>query len=116
MILTQLSKRKLLYGGRRTLTVGHIPREISRFAFFFLRHRGTIKGHVVDLQQKRSPIPQGGLEIRLKLKFEHTNVAVVEVMKEKLARYNYEFDENNINHQADIVSYSSAEENEPENE
>ena len=60
--------------------------------------------------------PQGGLEIWLKLKFEHTNVAVVEVMKEKLARYNYEFDENNINHQADIVSYSSAEENEPENE
>jgi len=37
-------------------------------------------------------------------------------MKEKLARYNYEFDENNINQQADIVSYSSAEENEPENE
>ena len=30
-------------------------------------------------------------------------MAVVEVMKEKLARYNYEFDENNINQQAESI-------------
>ena len=53
----------------RFITVGHVPREISRYIYYFIRHGGMIDGHVADLAKRRSPIPAGGTEINLKLFF-----------------------------------------------
>ena len=51
-------------------TVGHIPREISRHVYFFLKEEnGSIDGTVKSIQYKPSPIPAGGLEIPLTLTF-----------------------------------------------
>ena len=43
-------------------TVGHLPREISRLAWYFMRHGGRITCSVTG-GRWRSPIVQGGLEI-----------------------------------------------------
>ena len=36
---------------------------------FFIQHGGNIKGQVLDPKRRRSPIPSGGLEIKLQLTF-----------------------------------------------
>ena len=47
--------------------VGHIPREISRFCHFFVLRGGELRGKVRDTNFRRSPLPQGGLEIPITL-------------------------------------------------
>ena len=52
------------------VTVGHIPRELSRYVFFFISEEGgSISGKVEYLKYQQSPIPQGGFEIPIKMKF-----------------------------------------------
>ena len=52
------------------ITVGHIPREISRHVHFFIKTEGgKVIGHVKSLTYRPSPIPSGGLEIPLQLTF-----------------------------------------------
>ena len=47
--------------------VGHIPREIPRLCYFFVKHGGLLRGNVSDIKYRRSPLPQGGLEIPITL-------------------------------------------------
>ena len=49
--------------------VGHIPREISRFLWYFLNYGGKVDAKVHSERHRRSPIPSGGLEIILVAKF-----------------------------------------------
>ena len=52
------------------ITIGHIPREISRHLHFFIKTEdGKVICHVKSLTYSPSPIPQGGLEIPLQLTF-----------------------------------------------
>ena len=53
----------------RTITVGHIPRELSRFFWFFIKRGGSINGFVKSVAHRKSPIAEGGLEVPLKLAF-----------------------------------------------
>ena len=48
--------------------VGHLHREISRFWKFFCDYGGELSAVVRDPKYRRSPIPQGGLEIPITLK------------------------------------------------
>ena len=48
--------------------VGHLPRKISRFSKFFCDYGGEHSTLVRDPKYRRSPIPQGGLEIPITLK------------------------------------------------
>ena len=51
-------------------TVGHIPREISRHVYFFIKSEGgSVNGTVISTKYRTSPIPAGGLEIPLLLTF-----------------------------------------------
>ena len=53
------------------MTVGHIPREISRHCYFFSKGEGgEINGNVFSTSYRPSPIPSGGLEIPLVLRFQ----------------------------------------------
>ena len=47
-----------------------VPLEVSRLCHYFLANGGTISGIVNDTRPRRSPIPSGGLEIKLKPKFQ----------------------------------------------
>ena len=43
----------------------------------FIELGGMVERIVVDLTAQRSPIPSGGLEIKLKLYFRHTEVSLL---------------------------------------
>ena len=74
------------------LTVGHIPREISRHCYFFLKEGGNITGHLICTNYKVSPIPAGGLEVPLLLTFSVKSERIFELMKSfvnDLCEYDY---------------------------
>ena len=48
-------------------TVGHVPKELSRAAWFFLGRGGKIFGNVVEEKYRPSSIPKGGLEMMLEV-------------------------------------------------
>ena len=68
------------------VNVGHIPREISRFVYFFLHEQGAISGTVVDNEPRISPIPEGGLEIKLLLNSTHPVERILNKMKELVVK------------------------------
>ena len=73
--------------------MGHIPREISRHVYYFLTAEGgTVSGHVVSTEHRYSPIPAGGLEIPLLLKFACADQEILLKMKAFVnAQYDYNF-------------------------
>ena len=74
-------------------TVGHIPREISRYVYFFIKkEEGKVYGTLKSLKYKASPIPSGGLEVPLMLTFECNDKWVSDKMNEFVKKdYSYEF-------------------------
>ena len=77
-------------------TVGHIPREISRYVYFFIKEKnGNVSGTPKSLKYKPSPIPSGGLEVPLLLKFSAKDKWVVDTMEEFVLNfYSYEYSGN----------------------
>lgn len=63
------------------VTVGHIPRELSRFIYFFLHEGGSVNGTVADTHARVSPIPEGGLEIPILMHFAHPVQTILNKMK-----------------------------------
>ena len=49
--------------------VGHVPRELSRFIFYFIQEEGSVTGTVASTTPKISPIPEGGLEVAILMHF-----------------------------------------------
>ena len=47
---------------------GHIPREISRFVWYFIKYGGKVCSQVHSERPRLSPIPSDGLEILLMAK------------------------------------------------
>ena len=47
--------------------VGHLPREVSRFTSFIINHGAAVSVQVVDVNYRRSPLVQGGLEITIEV-------------------------------------------------
>ena len=80
-------------------TVGHLPREISRHVFFFLKEEnGRIEGTVHSKKYRPSPIPAGGLEIPLMLTFKSTRFVTHQKMKDFMTSlYSYEYEPQEIN-------------------
>ena len=70
-------------------TVGHIPREISRFCCYFINYGGTLEARLRDVRYRRSPIPSGGLEIPITLivKRETADGDICRKMKELVETY-----------------------------
>ena len=77
-------------------TVGHILREISRYVYFFIKEQnGNVSGTLKSLKYKPSPIPFGGLEVPLLLKFPAKDKWVVDTMEEFVLNfYSYEYSGN----------------------
>ena len=59
----------------------HIPREISRHCYFFLKEDGNITGLLIYTNYKVSLIPAGGLEVPLLLTFSVKSERIFESMK-----------------------------------
>ena len=78
-------------------TVGHIPREISHYVYFFIKEENeNVSGTLKSLKYKPSPSPSGGLEVPLLLKFSATKGKwVVDTMEEFMLNfYSYEYSGN----------------------
>jgi len=75
-------------------TVGHVPREISRHVYFFLKEEGgKVDGYVLSTQYRPSPIPAGGLEIPLLLNFKSPRYVTHQKMKDFLTKlYSWDFE------------------------
>ena len=75
------------------VTVGHIPREISRHVYFFIKvEGGLVHGHVLITNYRHSSIPAGGLEIPLLLTFSASRENIFETMKQFVETlYDYNF-------------------------
>ena len=70
-------------------TVGHLPREISRFCFYFVNYGGQLEGRVRNPRYRQSPIPSGGLEIpiRLIVRKQNADYRVFQKMKNVVEEY-----------------------------
>ena len=75
-------------------TVGHVPREISRHIFFFLKEEsGKIDGFIHSTQYRPLPIPAGGLEIPLMLTFKSPTFLTHKKMKQFITTlYSYDYE------------------------
>ena len=84
------TKHKYFVGWK---TVGHVPREISRYVYFFIKQEGgAVNGFLKSLQYKPSPIPSAGLEVPLLLKFSCSEEWVCDALKEFVETfYSYDF-------------------------
>ena len=73
------------------VTVGHVPLEISKFCYFFMQYGGHITGKVVDVKSRRSPIPSGGLEIKLQLTFTGQGEKIVKMRRLLIDAYSWDY-------------------------
>ena len=63
--------------------VGHIPREISQYVYFFIKQEGgRVYEKLKSFEYKPSPIPSGDLEVPLLPKFEFQDKWVTDTMEE----------------------------------
>ena len=63
-------------------TLGHVPRELSRYAWFFLKKGAVIRGEVKSVEHRKSPIADGGMEVPLTLTFSYEDQAILGRMRE----------------------------------
>ena len=76
----------------RLKTVGHVPREILRYIFFFLKEENRkVGGFVYSTRYQPSLIPAGGLETPPKLTFKSPNFITHQKMKDFMTNlYSYD--------------------------
>ena len=65
----------------RPVTVGHVPRELSRFIFYFIQEEGLVTGTVASTTPRISPNHEGGLEVQILMRFTHENKATSSKME-----------------------------------
>ena len=63
------------------LTVGHIPKKISRHCYFFREGGGNITEHLISTTSEISPIPAGGLEVPLLLRISVKSERIFKLIK-----------------------------------
>ena len=65
--------------------VGHVPKELSKTFYYFIRNGGVISGEVCGRRQ-RSSVPMKGLEIPCNFKFTSNSIKLVKKLKHLLER------------------------------
>ena len=90
------------------VTVGHIPRELSRFVFYFIHEGGSVTGTVAGITPRPSPIPEGGLEIPIIMHFVHESKVILRKMKT--------FVDDQVKKMTEIFRFESTEEAKEEEE
>ena len=63
------------------VTVGPVPRELSRFIFYFIQEEGSVTGTVASTTPRILPITGGGLEVLILMHITHENKAISSKME-----------------------------------
>ena len=66
------------------VTVGHIPKFITKLTYFFPKYGGHIKCEITGVKKYSDDLEQGGLEILARLTISYANKRMTDIMKEKL--------------------------------
>ena len=90
------SKRKLI-----DKTVRHLPKELSRAAWFFLEWGGKTSGNVFEEKYRPLAIPKGGLEIILEV-----DLKIKDKDRKNLERFQ-DIHENNYQNNENTGDYSN---------
>ena len=73
------------------ITVGHVPIEISRIVYFSIGHGCSYKVKVLEEKPARSPLTQGGLEVKCSVTASWTNENGIKLLKKLVGeKYNFE--------------------------
>ena len=83
--ISLMHDRYAIAGQTSERKIGHVPKFMSRFVFYFLRHGGTVTGRVIGGQEYSYDLAQGGLQIPVKYSFEGP-ASVVKVLKANVER------------------------------
>ena len=75
--------KTLLPGKLAPLTVGHVPRKLSRYIWYALRYGAIITAEVKDERPKRSALVQGGLEILIEMSIAWDDAVKIKKKKRK---------------------------------
>ena len=68
-----------------SVTVGHLPKFMSKLAQLFVKHARKIRCEITGSKKCSSDLEQGGLEIPAKIIFQNSNERIIEEMKKRLA-------------------------------
>ena len=68
------------------LTVGHVPRFMSKYTYFFIRHGGIVKARVSGPRRYSEDLDQGGVEIPTVYTFTCENNLVFNKFKLEITR------------------------------
>lgn len=79
----------LLRGRLGEITVGHIPRELSRYTWYAMAGGAKFKAFVNDAKRRPSPLLQGGLEIQIKMEVSWLNIQKLSIYTAKVAEVQY---------------------------
>ena len=79
-----------------TLTIGHVPGEISKVCWFFLRCGGTIKCRVSTDRHRRSPLEEDGLEEPCELIFVADDLKLLKKLKKIVSTHTHTHTNNYI--------------------
>ena len=64
-----------------SVTVGHLPKFMSKLAHIFVKQAGKIRGEITGSKRYPSDLDQGGLEIPAKIMFQSSNERIIEEMR-----------------------------------
>ena len=79
-----------------SVTVGHLPKFMSKLAHFFVKHAGKIRCEITGSKRYSSDLEQGGLEIPAKIIFQNSNERIIEEIKKKLAPFIEEYNKKTL--------------------
>lgn len=86
-----IAATKLLPGRLSNVTLGHLPREISRFTRFLISRGADVFVTVKDAHFRRSPLIQGGLEIpveaTVRMEASTKNIEAIERFKQLVEQH-----------------------------
>ena len=66
--------------------IGHVPKFMSRFVFFFLRHGGTVELEVAGPREYSWDLEQGGLQIPAIYRFSSTDEKTLAICQTNIIR------------------------------
>ena len=64
-------QKKLVLTHSDSVTVGHLPKFMSKLAHFFVKHDGEIRCEITGSKRYSSDLQQGSLEIPAKITFQN---------------------------------------------
>jgi hypothetical protein len=95
--------KTLLKGRIGPITVGHVPRELSRHTWYAIQCGAQFEAAVHDTKARPSPLVQGGLEIQIRVKVVWPQVEKLSIYITKVEEMKYPITGEYVDDSKDIL-------------